>query len=54
MKDLEEKHKRIVTQYDKSRSEHLEQQANKMLKNAEESDKLRTFAIKGEFFDLFN
>jgi|GEM_PF-5647690 len=54
MKDLEEKHKRIVDDYSKEKSKHLEKEANKMLKNDEHSEKLRAFALKGEFFDLFN
>ena len=53
MKDLEEKHRRIVTQYDQEKSKHLEKQANKLLKDDEVSEKLRSFDIQGDFFDLF-
>ena len=54
MKDLEEKHQRIVDNYSVEKSKHLEIEANKLLKSSEQSEKLRTFALKGEFFDLFN
>tara|TARA_R110000851_G_scaffold231109_1_gene383982 strand:+ start:633 stop:797 length:165 start_codon:yes stop_codon:yes gene_type:complete len=54
MKDSEEKHQRIIDDYSLEKSKHLERQANKMLKNDEHSQKLRTFAVKGDFFDLFN
>jgi hypothetical protein len=54
MKDLEEKHQRIVSQYSQEKSKHLEKQANYLLKNDEKSEKLRTFAVKGDFFDLFD
>ena len=54
MKDLEEKHRRIVTQYDQEKSKHLERQANFLLKNDEDSKKLRKFASEGEFFELFD
>ena len=54
MKDSEEKHRRIVDDYSSEKSKHLERQANKMLKDDEHSEKLRKFALKGEFFDLFN
>ena len=53
MKDLEEKHKRIVDDYSQEKSKHLEREADKILKNEEHSEKLRKFALKGEFFDLF-
>ena len=53
MKDLEEKHKRIVDNYSKEKSKHLEKQATLMLKNDEKKEKLSKFSIEGEFFDLF-
>ena len=54
MKDLEEKHRRIVTQYDQEKSKHLERQADQMLKNDEQHNKLRSFDVEGEFFELFD
>jgi len=54
MKDLDDKHQRIVSQYSQEKSKHLEKQANFLLKNEESSEKLRNFALKGEFFDLFD
>ena len=53
MKDLEEKHKRIVSQYDQEKSKHLEKLANLMLKDEEKSDKLKGKAISNKFWDLF-
>ena len=54
MKDLEEKHSRIVDNYSIEKSKHLEKQANFMLKNQEQGDELRKYSVKGEFFDLFD
>lgn len=53
MKDLEEKHKRIVSKYDQEKSKHLEKLANQMLKNEEKADKLKGKAISNKFWDLF-
>jgi hypothetical protein len=53
MKDLGEKHKRIVSQYDQEKSKHLEKLANQMLKNEEKADKLKGKAISNKFWDLF-
>ena len=47
------KHHKITKDYNKQKSKHLEKLTNKMLKNDEHSQKLRTFAVKGDFFDLF-
>lgn len=54
MKDLEDKHSRIVDNYSIEKSKHLEKQATFMLKNEEHGDKLRKYNVKGDFFDLFN
>jgi len=54
MKDLEEKHSRIVDNYSIEKSKHLEKQANLLLKNEEHGDKLRKFNVQGDFFDLFD
>ena len=54
MKDLEGKHNRIVNNYQREKSNHLEKQANFMLRNDEQKDKLRKYSVKGDFFDLFD
>lgn len=53
MKDLEEKHKRIVSQYDIEKSKHLEKLANQMLNNDQKSQKLKGKTLKGDFLKLF-
>lgn len=53
MRDLEEKHKRIVSQYDMEKSKHLEKLANQMLNNDEKSQKLKEKTLKGDFLKLF-
>lgn len=56
MKDFEEierKHKRLVSNYSKEKHHHLEKQANKMLKQDENNQKLKTYKMKGSFLDLF-
>lgn len=53
MKDLEEKHRRIVSKYDQEKSKHLERLANQTLKNDEKAEKLRSKSISNKFWDLF-
>tara|TARA_B110000977_G_scaffold70545_1_gene95766 strand:- start:1284 stop:1448 length:165 start_codon:yes stop_codon:yes gene_type:complete len=48
-----EKHTAIVKDYSKQKSKHLERLANKMLKNDDVSQKLKSHQIKGEFLDRF-
>tara|TARA_B110000977_G_scaffold187759_1_gene255199 strand:- start:93 stop:266 length:174 start_codon:yes stop_codon:yes gene_type:complete len=47
------KHDSIVKDYSKQKSKHLERLANKMLKNDEVSQKLKSHPIKGEFLKEF-
>ena len=47
------KHDRIVNDYDKIKSRHLEKLANKILKDEERRDNLRSKPIKGNFLDEF-
>lgn len=47
------KHNSIVKDYSKQKSKHLERLANKMLKNDEVSQKLKSHHIKGEFLKEF-
>lgn len=51
--EIEEKHKRFVSNYSKEKSKHLEKKANKMLKQDEDNQKLKTYKMKGSFLDLF-
>ena len=48
-----EKHTTIIKDYSKQKSKHLERLANKMLKNDEVLQKLKTHHIKGEFLNEF-
>lgn len=47
------KHDKIVRDYDKIKSKHLDRLATKMLKNDEKSEKLKLKQIKGKFLDKF-
>tara|TARA_R100001244_G_scaffold102332_1_gene76266 strand:- start:37 stop:210 length:174 start_codon:yes stop_codon:yes gene_type:complete len=47
------KHHKIVNDYDKIKSRHLEKLADKMLKDEERRDNLRSKVIKGNFLDKF-
>jgi hypothetical protein len=47
------KHKRIVSDYDKIKNNHLEKLANEMLKVSEKNDKLKELKINDKFLDLF-
>tara|TARA_R100001163_G_scaffold1796_1_gene2783 strand:+ start:73 stop:246 length:174 start_codon:yes stop_codon:yes gene_type:complete len=47
------KHDRIINDYDKIKSRHLEKLASKILKDEERRDNLRSKPIKGNFLDEF-
>jgi|TARA_R110000764_G_scaffold182702_2_gene268447 hypothetical protein len=47
------KHDKIINDYDKIKSRHLENLANKMLKDEERRDNLRSKNINGDFWDKF-
>tara|TARA_R110002167_G_scaffold254208_1_gene460421 strand:+ start:141 stop:314 length:174 start_codon:yes stop_codon:yes gene_type:complete len=47
------KHDQIIKDYDKIKSRHLEKLANKMLKDDEKNEKLKSKIIKGDFFNKF-
>ena len=47
------KHNQIVNDYDKIKSRHLEKLANKILKDEERRDNLRSKDIKGDFLKNF-
>ena len=47
------KHDKIVNDYDKIKSKHLEKIANKILKDEERRDNLRAKNINGDFWNKF-
>jgi hypothetical protein len=47
------KHDQIINDYDKIKSRHLENLANKILKDEEKRDNLRSKNINGKFWDKF-
>ena len=47
------KHDKIVKDYDKQKSEHLDKLATKMLKNDERNQKLKEKTINNNFLNLF-
>ena len=53
MKNINNKHKSIVTDYSNQKIKHLKILANKMLKNDEVADKLKSKPMKGDFLKNF-
>ena len=47
------KHDQIINDYDKIKSRHLEKLANKMLKDDEKNNKLKSKQLKGNFLNKF-
>jgi hypothetical protein len=47
------KHSKIVKDYDKQKSRHLEKLASKTLANDDKFRKLQDKKVKGKFLDLF-
>lgn len=47
------KHNKIVNDYDKIKSKHLDKLASKMLKDDEKNQKLKEKNINPDFLDLF-
>jgi hypothetical protein len=47
------KHNKIVKNYDKQKSKHLEKLASKTLKSDEKYQKLKGKPLKGDFLDNF-
>lgn len=47
------KHDQIINDYDKIKSRHLEKLANKMLKDDEKYNKLKSKQLKGNFLNKF-
>ena len=47
------KHNKLIKDYDKQKSEHLEKLATKMIKNDERNQKLKEKNINTNFLNLF-
>ena len=47
------KHNKIVKEFDKQKSKHLEKLATKMLKDDDRNEKLKTKEINPKFLNLF-
>jgi len=50
---LNKKHHRITKDYDKQKSKHLEKLTDKMLKNDEKANQLKSKPISGDFLKNF-
>lgn len=53
IKSIDKKHHRIIKDYDKQKSRHLEKLTDKMLKNDEKSNQLKSKTMKGDFLKNF-
>ncbi len=52
-RSLNKKHHKITQDYDKQKSKHLEKLTDKMLKNDEKSNQLKSKVMKGDFLKNF-
>jgi|TARA_R100001480_G_scaffold36362_1_gene49019 hypothetical protein len=52
-RSLNKKHHKITQDYDKQKSKHLEKLTDKMLKNDEKAQQLKSKTIKGDFLKNF-
>lgn len=52
-RSLNKKHHKITRDYDKQKSKHVEKLADKMLKNDEKAQLLKTKTMKGDFLKNF-
>ena len=53
VRSLNKKHHKITRNYDKQKSKHLEKLTDKMLKNDEKSNQLKSKIMKGDFLKNF-
>ena len=53
IKLLDKKHHRIIKDYNKQKSKHLEKLTDKILKNDEKAQLLKTKTMKGDFLKNF-
>jgi hypothetical protein len=52
-RSINKKHHKITQDYDKQKSKHLEKLTDKMLKNDEKSNQLKSKIMKGDFLKNF-
>ena len=52
-RSLNKKHHKITRDYDKQKSKHLEKLTDKMLKNDEKANQLKSKTMKGDFLKNF-
>ena len=52
-RSLNKKHHKITTDYDKQKSKHLEKLTDKMLKQDEKANQLKSKTMKGDFLKNF-
>ena len=52
-RSLEKKHHKITRDYDKQKSRHLEKLTDKLLKNDEKANQLKSKTMKGDFLKTF-
>ena len=52
-RSLNKKHHKITQDYDKQKSKHLEKLTDKILKNDEKANQLKSKPIKGDFLKNF-
>jgi hypothetical protein len=52
-RSLNKKHHKITQDYDKQKSKHLEKLTDKMLKNDEKANQLKSKTMKGDFLKNF-
>ena len=53
IKSLNKKHHKITRDYDKQKSKHVEKLTDKMIKNDEKAQQLKSKQIKGDFLKNF-
>ena len=53
VRSIDKKHHKIIQDYDKQKSKHLEKLTDKMLKNDEKANQLKTKPVKGNFLKNF-
>lgn len=52
-RSIDKKHHKITTDYDKQKSKHLEKLTDKMLKQDEKANQLKSKPMKGDFLKNF-
>ena len=52
-RSIDKKHHKIIKDYDKQKSKHLEKLTDKMLKQDEKAEQLKSKTMKGDFLKNF-